>query len=184
MRQLVGALVFLLKQCRQGTAPRSRPSTQILCYTGLNLDLRRSILIMTNEEWDRKVEFLLNQQARHDAVMQELDQKLKEAETSSKRQFERTEEVLSQLADATLELIATMTAGFRSTFDQIKHSNKKIDVLVNSQMHTDERILDSYKRMKESEKRLSEHDKIFQNLTVQFERHLRKYHRGGNGSKN
>jgi hypothetical protein len=147
---------------------------------------------MTNEEWDRKVEFLLNQQAKFDAEMQELnqklDQKLKEAQANTERQFEktakaaeRTEEGLSQLADVTLELISTVTNGFRSAFDSIKHSNEKIDVLVNSQIHTDERILDSYKRMKDSEKRLSEHDKRFQDLTNQFERHIRKHHRGLNG---
>lgn len=146
---------------------------------------------MTNEEWDRKIEFLLNQQAKFDAEMQVRDQKLKEAQAISEKKFaeaakaaERTEESLSQLADATLELISTMTAGFRSTFERIKHSNEKIDVLVNSQIHTDERILDSYKRMKDSEKKLAEHDKRFQDLTVQFERHIRKYHRGRNASEN
>jgi|ERR1041384_8039763 chromosome condensin MukBEF ATPase and DNA-binding subunit MukB len=144
--------------------------------------------MMTNEEWNRKIEFILNQQAKFDADMQELNQKLnqelKEAEAKAAKAAERTEKSLSQLADATLELIATMTAGFRSSFDHIKHSNERIDVLVNSQMQTDERILDSYKRMKETEKTLWEHDKRFQDLTAQFERHLRKYHRGGNASEN
>ena len=77
-----------------------------------------------------------------------------------------------------------MTAGFRFYFDRIKYSSERIDVLVNSQIRTDEHILDSYKRIENSEKRLSEHDKIFQDLTVQFERHLRKYHRGRNGAEN
>ena len=68
--------------------------------------------MMTNEEWNRKIEFILNQQAKFDADMQELNQKLnqelKEAEAKAAKAAERTEKSLSQLADATLELIATI----------------------------------------------------------------------------
>ncbi len=121
---------------------------------------------MTNEEWDRKIEFLLNQQAKFDAGMQEL------------------EEGLVQLTDMTGELINTMSAGFRSVFESMKQSSHKIDVLVNSQMYDDERIRESYKRMKDSEKRLAGTDKTLQNLTTKYERHIRKYHRGRNGVDN
>ena len=45
-----------------------------MCYTGvthLTLVLRRKkILMMSNEEWERKMEFLLNQQAKFDAMPQ------------------------------------------------------------------------------------------------------------------
>lgn len=142
---------------------------------------------MTNEEWNRKVEFLLNQQAKFDAGMQELkvaqeisERKLaKAAETA-----DRAEEGLVQLTDLTADLINTMTAGFRSAFDRIKHSNDRIDVLVNSQIHSDERIRDSYNRMKDSEKKLSDHETWLQDLTTRFERYIRKYPRRRNGSEN
>ena len=111
---------------------------------------------MTNEEWDRKTEFLLNQQAKFDAGLQEL------------------EEGLVQLTEMTGELINTMSAGFRSVFESMKHSSDKIDVLVNSQMYNDERIRESYKRMKDSEKRLSGTDKTLQDLTTKYERHICK----------
>ena len=43
---------------------------------------------MTNEEWDRKAEFLLNQQAKFDAGME----KLKEAQEKSQQTLERANE--------------------------------------------------------------------------------------------
>lgn len=142
---------------------------------------------MTNEEWDRKTEFLLNQQAKFDAGMQDL----KEAQAISERKLakaaetaDRVEEGLEQLTDVTADLINTMTAGFRSAFDRIKHSNDRIDVLVNSQIHSDERIRESYNRMKASEKILLDHDKRLQDLTTQFERYIRKYPRRRNSTEN
>jgi len=146
---------------------------------------------MTNEEWNRKTEFLLNQQAKFDAEMQELKQELKEAQKINEQKFGAVAETSSQVAESVMTLAETVKdfitsthEGFRSVFHSIKHSSERIDVLVNSQIHTDERILDSYKRMRESEKRLSEHDIRLQDLTTHFEQYLRKIRRRPNGAEN
>ena len=146
---------------------------------------------MTNEEWNRKTEFLLNQQARFDAEMQVLKQELKEAQKINEQKFGAVAETSSQVAESVMTLAETVKdfitsthEGFRSVFNNVRHSNERIDVLVNSQLHTDQRILDSYKRMKESEKRLSEHDIRLQDLTTQFEHYMRKIRRRRNGSEN
>ena len=146
---------------------------------------------MTNEEWNRKTEFLLNQQAKFDAEMQVLKQELKEAQKITDQKFadaarmtEHVAESVMTLAETVKDFITSTHEGFRSVFHSIKHSSERIDVLVNSQIHTDERILDSYKRMRESEKRLSEHDIRLQDLTTQFERYMRKIRRRRNGSEN
>ncbi len=70
---------------------------------------------MTNEEFEKRMEFLLEQQAQFSADMQQLG----EAQA-------QTVEIVSLLANGTLE-------GFREV-------NTKIDVLVDSQIRTDERI--------------------------------------------
>ena len=146
---------------------------------------------MTNEEWNRKTEFLLNQQAKFDAEMQELKQELKEAQKINEQKFGAVAETSSQVAESVMTLAETVKdfitsthEGFRSVFHSIKHSSERIDVLVNSQLHTDQRILDSYKRMQESEKRLFEHDIRMQDLTTQFEQYLRKIRRRPNGAEN
>ena len=121
---------------------------------------------MTNEEFDRKVGFLLNQQARFDAGMQEL----REAQATSERKIAKTAEAaehavaaVTQLTDITTKLITTTTDGFRLVFDKMNQTNEKIDVLVDSQIRTDERLRD---------------------LTVLFERHIREDHRGRKASEN
>jgi hypothetical protein len=134
---------------------------------------------MTNEEWDRKVEFLLNQSAKFDAGMQELkeaqaitERKLAEAAAAAKHADETAEHALdgvSQLAEITAELITTMTNGFRQVFERMKQTDDKIDVLVNSQIRTDE-------SMRETDKRLRA-------LTDLFERYIRGGHQGPNGAE-
>src|SRR5262249_25313707 len=117
---------------------------------------------MTNEEWDRKVEFLLNQQAKFDTGMQELQagmQELKEAQTISEQKIAKAAdasalaiEAVTQLIDVTAHLTNTMYDGFRVVSDHMKHTDEKIDVLVDSQIE----------------------------LTALFERHIREDHKGRN----
>ncbi len=135
---------------------------------------------MTNDEWDRKAEFLLNQQAKFEAGMQELkevqaisEQKIAKASDVAAQAAEAAGyavEAVTQLTDITTHLTTTMTDGFLYVFDSMKHTNDKIDVLVNSQMHTDESLRDIEKRQ--------------QDLAALYERHIRKYHRRRNGSEN
>jgi hypothetical protein len=142
---------------------------------------------MTNEEWDRKAEFLLNQQAKFDAGMQELkeaqaitERKIAKVSEAAERAVEVAEHALegvSQLADLTAQLIDTMTAGFRSVFERMKHTDEKINVLVNSQIRTDE-------SMRETDKRLWDTDNRLRALTELFERFIRGGNPGRNGAEN
>ena len=120
---------------------------------------------MTNEEWDRKVEFLLNQQARFDADMQGVKQELKEAQKNSELKIAKVTEAtalaveaVSQLTDVTAHLANTMFEGFRVVSDHMQRTDEKIDIMVDSQVRTDERIRDL------------------------FERHIREHHSGPNGA--
>ena len=113
---------------------------------------------MTNEEWDRKAEFLLNQQAKFDADME----KLKEAQKINEKKISQGIEIAAHAAEASLHVAESVTKlaetvgnlttatqeGFRMVFDRMKRTDEKINVLIDSQMRSDER----------------------------FDRHMRKYH--------
>jgi len=117
---------------------------------------------MTNEEWDRKAEFLLNQQAKFDADLQELKQEIKEAQKNNEKKIAESAETAGHAAEASLHVAESVTKlaetvgnlttatqeGFRMVFDRMKRTDEKINVLIDSQMRSDER----------------------------FDRHMRKYH--------
>lgn len=85
--------------------------------------------MMSNEEWERKMEFLLNQQARFDAEMYEL----KEAQKKTDQRFAQTEEQIGHLA-------GFMTDGFGLTMNLIKETGAQIKELKDSQKLTDEAL--------------------------------------------
>ena len=70
---------------------------------------------MTNEEFEKRMEFQLEQQAQFSADMQQL----REAQAQ------------------TLEIVARLATG---TLERFKDVNAKIDALVDSQIRTDEKI--------------------------------------------
>jgi hypothetical protein len=76
---------------------------------------------MTNEEWDRKVEFLLNQQAKFDADME----KLKEAQAATGQKLDRATENIGHLASFIHE-------GFGLTLNLFKNTDAKIEALADS----------------------------------------------------
>lgn len=142
---------------------------------------------MTNEEWDRKAEFLLNQQAKFEADIQELkeaqkinDQKIAEAAATAGHAAEAVlvvVGVVTTLAETVKDLTTMMHEGFRKVFDSMKHTDDKIDVLVNNQMHTDE-------SMRETNKQLRDTDRRLRDLAALFERHIREDHEGLSGAEN
>ena len=138
---------------------------------------------MTNEEWDRKTEFLLNQQAKFDAGMQELkeaqkitEKKIAEAAATAERASQTAshaiEAVLAvagtvdKLIETVAEFIAATQEGFRDVYDRMTHTDDKIDVLVNSQMQTEEQLRETDRRLRDL-----------------FERHIREDHEGLSGAE-
>jgi Lon protease-like protein len=99
--------------------------------------------MMNNEEFDRKMEFLVNQQAQFDADMQEL----REAQKITEQNLNRAVETLAQTQETLAELTTLTTEGFKWTIQRFnaiaedsKHTDAKIDALVNSQIETAEFI--------------------------------------------
>ena len=101
---------------------------------------------MTNEEFNRKVEFLLSQQAKFEARMQHVE----ETQPKHERKIDETAELsrntakgLSELIDLTAQLTNTVVDGYRVVFElseSMKHTDEKINVLIDSQIRADERF--------------------------------------------
>ena len=77
---------------------------------------------MTNEEWDKKAEFLLNRQAQFDVDMEEL-----------KKAQRETEKFLRQTAEM-------ISSGTNVMFESFKITDAKIRELTESQKVTDQAI--------------------------------------------
>lgn len=116
---------------------------------------------MMNEEferrWERKVEFLLNQQAKFDADMEEI--KRTQAEESKK--FAETREMIFSMASLTFE-------GFKITDARIKAVQKE--------------AAEVQKAVGEAQKALAESQKLtdekLRDLTALVDRHIREGHHG------
>ena len=85
--------------------------------------------MMSNEEWDRKIEFLLNQQAQFDIEMRRL-----EAAQA------RTEESVDRAAKNISHLAGFIHEGFGLTMNLFKDTDLKIQELRESQKLTDEEL--------------------------------------------
>ena len=85
--------------------------------------------MMSNEEWERKMEFLLNQQARFDAEMYDL----KAAQARTERTLDRAAENISHLAGFIHE-------GFGLVMNLFKETDEKIQALAEEHKLTQEEL--------------------------------------------
>ncbi len=131
--------------------------------------------MMSNEEFDRKVEFLLNQQARFDAGMQELREAQKVTDEKFKHMFDGFEEgqkFAIHTRETLDELAILTTEGFKILYEQSRNTDAKIAALVNSQIETEEMI-------RKTKEMIRETDAIVRNIGVKFDSHLKEDHNSG-----
>ncbi len=127
---------------------------------------------MTNEEFDRKVEFLLNQQAKLDADMQRLEA----AQTFTAQALTRLVETVSSLSTIMLE-------GFKVLDNKIQNVAQSLHALTESH-HA---LTESHHALTESHRALTDQtaesqrltDLALRNLAELMDRHLREGHHGG-----
>lgn len=125
---------------------------------------------MTNEEMERAMQFILEQQAqtaasqqRHEEFLQRHEEALQKHEETIRR-IEAMQEVASQqithLSSALLELAGAQARAEARAEASAAETNDKINTLIASQMKADERIAASERRLTEvtaaSERRLAE----------------------------
>ena len=133
----------------------------VLRYTRFNLDLGESILIMSNEDFERKVEFIVSWQAQFTV---DLDQ-LRETQSA-------TAQTVSQMGDVVTRLAYVTNEGF-------KQLSQKIDVLVDSQIRSDEA---SNRRLEALDRRLEALAASQDRTETSLEELIRSLTKGRNGT--
>jgi hypothetical protein len=144
-----------------------------MCYTALNLDLKeKSILMMSNEEFDRKMEFLLNQQPRFDAGMEEL----KEAQKQTEKKLHVFFEGLTELRNLTYD-------GFKLTAERFEVVARNFEVVSEKFNHTDDRLNALFSNTDAKINALVDSqiqtEEIVRNIGVKLDRYLTEDHNGG-----
>jgi hypothetical protein len=127
--------------------------------------------MMNNEEFDRKMEFILNQQAQFAVDIQRLREAQAEAQAVTDEKLARAADSAADASEAAAQasrlvvravegldnLSRVVNEGFRYTLDSFKEANAQINALVDSQILTNEKLGD---------------------LTVLVNRHIREGHTG------
>ena len=142
--------------------------------------------MMSNEEFDRKVEFLLNQQARFDARFEADMQALREAqkETDEKVKhmfdgFEEAKQLTIQTREDLAELTTLTTEGFRILYENSRNTDAKIAALVNSQIETEEMLRGTNARLEDTNATLRDTNATIRHIGVKLDRHLKEDHNSG-----
>ena len=115
---------------------------------------------MNNEEFEKQVEFIVNQQAQFAADIQKLQEaqaRTQEAQERMREDHARIREDHARTEHSLNELVQLTTDGFKIVIDNFQHLSSKIDVLVDSQIRTDETV---------------------RNFAIAFNRHLIEGHNG------
>ena len=151
---------------------------------------------MTNEDFDRRMEFILDQQARFASDIQQLQ----ESQARTERNVTRTEQVVAQLADVTQETLTTMLEGFRDvnariealaeaqsrTEERFRETDAKINALVDSQIRLEEAQLRTEESLRKTDAKIealaesqSRTEESLRRLSDTVDRHLREGRNGG-----
>ena len=128
--------------------------------------------MMSNEEWDRKTEFLLNQQAKFDADMEEL----KAAQAKTERTLDRAAENISHLG-------AFIHEGFGLVINLFKDTDEKFKETAASFKDTDAKFKDTDGKFRDTDGKiqaLAEAQKLTQEelrkVNDRVNRHLSEDH--------
>jgi hypothetical protein len=99
----------------------------VLCYTVLNLDLKENRSSFMNEEfeqrWNRKVEFILNQQAQSEAETI----KLKAAQAETDKALARAADIVSSFTASILEWCKVLSESQKLTEEALRKLNLRMD---------------------------------------------------------
>lgn len=123
--------------------------------------------MMSNEEFDRRMEFFLNQQAQFDAEMQKLQESQKELHKTTEATAEGLKELRTLVYEGfkiSAERLEVVSRNFEVVSEKFNHidalfsnTDAKISALIDSQIQTEE---------------------LVRNIGVKLDRHLNEDHNG------
>ena len=116
---------------------------------------------MNNEEFDRKMAFIVEQQAQFASDNQQLQEsqaQLQESQTRTDQVVAQTAEVVGQMGEVVTRLANVTHAGFTEV-------NAKINALVDAQIRTEENLM-------RTDKNVASTDESLKNLIAVVDRYL------------
>ena len=116
---------------------------------------------MNNEEFDRKMAFIVEQQAQFASDIQQLQ----ESQTRTERVVAQTAETVGQMGEVVTRLAHVTHAGFTEV-------NAKINALVDAQIRTEENLARTEKNLARTDKNVASTDESLKKLIAVVNRHL------------
>ena len=117
---------------------------------------------MNNEEFDRKMAFIVEQQAQFASDIQQLQ----ESQSRTDDVVAQTAEILGQTGEVVTRLANVTYAGFTEL-------NAKINALVDAQMRTEENVMRTDENIRRTEENVASTDESLKRLIAVVDRYLR-----------
>lgn len=117
---------------------------------------------MNNEEFDRKMAFIVEQQAQFAADIQQLQEaqvRLQESQVEFRKSQDRTDQVLAHTVAVVGDVGEVVTRLAKVTHAGLTDLNVKINALVDAQIRTEENLARTEKNLSRTEKNLSRTEK-------------------------
>jgi hypothetical protein len=127
--------------------------------------------MMSNEEFDRRMEFFLNQQAQFDADIQQM----KDLQQRTGERLDRTAEKLDRTTEGLAELTTLTQEGFKLT---IEHFDAIAGVIAENSRNTDARIAALVDSQIQTEEMFRNTDEMIRGIGTKLDRHLKEDHNG------
>jgi len=116
---------------------------------------------MNNEEFDRKMAFIVEQRAQFASDIQQLQ----ESQAKTEQVVAHTAEIVAQTGDVVSRLANVTHAGFTEL-------NEKINALVDAQVRTDGQLARTDKQLSRTDKQLARTGQSLQSLIARIDRYL------------
>jgi len=116
---------------------------------------------MNNEEFDRKMAYIVEQRAQFASDIQQLQ----ESQAQTEQVVAHTAEIVAQTGDVVTRLANVTHAGFTEL-------NEKINALVDAQVRTDGQLARTDKQLARTDKQLARTGQSLQSLIAPIDRYL------------
>jgi Fe-S cluster assembly scaffold protein SufB len=116
---------------------------------------------MNNEEFDRKMAFIVEQQAQFASDIQQLQ----DSQARTDQVVAQTAEVVGQMGDVVTRLATVTHAGFTEV-------NAKINALVDAQIRTEENLALTQENLMRTDKNVASTDESLRKLIAVVDRYL------------
>jgi len=133
--------------------------------------------MMNNEDLQRKMDFIVEQQAQFAADIQKLQEsqaRTDQVVSQSGQLLARTLEIVAQSGEMITRLANVTEQGFRVTLEGFKDVNAKIDALVDAQLRTETNLARTDANVARTDANVARTDEDLRSLIASVDRHLRE----------